>query len=63
MGDICLSNEVAFLNNIQNSVSPFFQVAETCLTPNTNDLDLNELKLNLRDALLDAFSSSSFCIS
>jgi len=63
MGDICLSNEVTFLNNIADSVTPFFQVAEQCLTPDTEDEDMNELKWKLREALLDAFSSVSFCIS
>lgn len=64
MGDICLSDEVNFLNHLNQTVVPFFQVAETCLTDETNDdEDTKELKSKLREALLDGFATVSFCIT
>jgi hypothetical protein len=64
MGDICLADEVNFLNNLQQTVTPFFQVAESCLTQETqDDEDIILLKSKLREALLDSFATVSFCIS
>jgi hypothetical protein len=64
MGDICLADEVNFLNNLQQTVTPFFQVAETCLTQDTqDDEDMALVKSKLREALLDSFATVSFCIS
>jgi hypothetical protein len=63
MGDICLSSEVHFLNNIESVLQPFFQVAEQCLVDDTEDTELNLLKAKLRAALLDAFASAAFCLT
>lgn len=64
MGDICLADEANFLNNLQTTVSPFFQVAESCLVVEPEeDEDMLLLKSKLREALLDSFATVSFCIS
>ena len=63
MGDICLSSEVHFLNNIESVLPPFFAVAEQCLQADTHDAELNTLKAKLRAALLDAFASAAFCLT
>ena len=62
MGDLSLQDEKVFLSQIKNILPPYLKVAQYSVTPNSDDLDQNESKKKLRNAILDAFNSVSTSI-
>ena len=63
MGDLCLSNEVLFLDNMVEILPPFIEASEQSVVESDLDQDNEDMKRKLRLALLDSFSSVTTCMT